>query len=850
MSIDWIPTGPFRKITPKEQGNRGFFPSNKVEAGIVEYESGLERDLFLNANHAPDVKRIQHQPITISYKTCDDHIRKYTPDAYLEFQDGFKALIEIKYASEVSSEELKYRERWEKAFEWGKKRGILFCVLTEKEIRTPRLHNIWFTLGASKSSSNDRYIPQLQSLIPKDGERYETLCFLLAESGGFTLNKSAQIICYAIYHGLVFLETFSSHEITNQTLIRKKISRSSMPFRSLSEVLHFTDIQNNDSLEISQINEQEKKIENTLGTLSFHIPEKYVSTVNQRKKIVDLWLKQPRSHRTVDWRTKFCKKWKISEKTIYNWVKAYQEEGIEGLMPQYRKSGRKLSNQNEQVGLLERARESYFKPLNTLNNAYSELVKLCKNAQITPPNESSFRSYLYRMSSAVDFARKRGKKYYKSNFTPSLASFQGAYMPMQILQLDNTRFDVFPVDCEDRERLPTPYMTAAMDCYTRMITGFDISYFPSSGRTVLEVLIQSILPKIEYTNIFETQSNWTIQGFPVLILVDNGMDYRSKDLKKFCMKYDIILEFVPIRTPRYKAFIEQWFNILRNALKDEKVHGYRPLLKERLENPSLNPEAEAVLTLQEIEEWAHKWIIDDYHYTNPYKEHVPAPFLRWDKFESAQTNMLLPLPREPPMGKNDIDLLYLSMLHRIERNLGYQGVVWEYLTYNNKELARIYNKIGKRKVSVLINQRDIRCVWVVVPNESMPIQVELGSGWAQAIATIYGNVPIHASAWKSDIKLLKKRFKTKISPHIYHKEISRLQRENLLTKAKKVTKKARKEKEKRKETSRKSKYNKTPSSNKEEKKEKQKSSKPKYKPEDIDWDNLPTLWTDDFYSGD
>ncbi|MHA1672159.1 MAG: TnsA endonuclease N-terminal domain-containing protein, partial [Promethearchaeota archaeon] len=835
----------------KEQGNRGFFPSNKVDASIVEYESGLERDLFLKANHAPNVKRIQHQPITIGYKASDGHIRKYTPDVYLEFQNGFKVLIEVKYASEVSSKELKYRERWDKAFEWGKKRGILFCVLTEKEIRTPRLHNIWFTLGASKSSSNDRYIPRLQSLIPKDGERYETLSILLAESEGITINKSAQIICYAIYHGLVFLETFSTHEITNQTLIRKKISNTSIPFSPLNEELYLPDIKITDSLEISQINEHEKIMEKSLGTLSFHIPEKYITIVNLRKKLVDLWLKQPRSHRTLEWRIDFCKKWKIGEKTIYTWVKAYREDGIEGLMPQYHKSGRKLNNQSDLAEPLEKARESYFKSQQTLNNAYCELEELCKKAQITPPNEASFRSYIYRMSTAVDFARKRGKKYFKSNFTPSLASFQGAYMPMQILQLDNTSFDVFPVDSEGREKLSTPYMTTAIDCYTRMITGFDISFFPSSGRTVLEVLVQSILPKHEYTELYDTESNWAIQGFPVLILVDNGMDYRAKDLKKFCMKYDIILEFVPIRTPRYKAFVEQWFNILRNALKDEKVHGYRPLLKERLENPSLKPEAEAVLSLQEIEDWVHKWVLDGYHLTNPYKGHVPAPILRWENFTAGQTDILLPLPREPPFKEEEIDLLYLSTLHHIERVLGYQGVVWEYLTYNNKELARMYNKIGKQNVSVLLNQRDVRSVWVVVPNEIMPIQVELGSGWAQAIAKIHGNRPIHASAWLKDVKYLRKRFKSQLSPLIYQKELSRLKRENLLAKAKKTTKTTRKEKEKMRETGRKSKI--PPITSKscspEEEKDEEISVSKKKKIE-IDYDNLPELWTDDFYSGD
>ena len=68
MSIDWIPTKPARKITPKEQGNRGLIPSSKVNGGIMEYESCLERDFFIICNHTPSVKTFQHQSVKISYR--------------------------------------------------------------------------------------------------------------------------------------------------------------------------------------------------------------------------------------------------------------------------------------------------------------------------------------------------------------------------------------------------------------------------------------------------------------------------------------------------------------------------------------------------------------------------------------------------------------------------------------------------------------------------------------------------------------------------------------------------------------------------------------------------------------
>ena len=117
----------------------------------------------------------------------------------------------------------------------------------------------------------------------------------------------------------------------------------------------------------------------------------------------------------------------------------------------------------------------------------------------------------------------------------------------------------------------------------------------------------------------------------MVILVDNGMDYRAGDVKDFCMKYDIILEFAPIRTPKYKAYIEQWFNIVRKALENEEVPGTRPLLKEKLDNPDLKPEKDAILTLQDQETWLTKWIVDTYHFTNRYNDLESAPILKLNK---------------------------------------------------------------------------------------------------------------------------------------------------------------------------------------------------------------------------
>ena len=88
------------------------------------------------------------------------------------------------------------------------------------------------------------------------------------------------------------------------------------------------------------------------------------------------------------------------------------------------------------------------------------------------------------------------------------------------------------------------------------------------------------------------------------------------------------------------------------------------------------------------------------------------------------------------------------------------------------------------------------------PITSQPVGVGLASGWAQAIAKVYGDQPINASAWKTDMKLIRSHLQSQISPHLYEKEISRLHRKGLLKDAQKNTRLVRKAKEKARETSR------------------------------------------------
>lgn len=140
---------------------------------------------------------------------------------------------------------------------------------------------------------------------------------LLVETSGINKNKAAQIICYAIYHGFIYMENFSTQNLSMETILRKKNRNLSNPFVPFHIELH-TDSKYNLMKELPSTYDISLKIVTRL------IPSQYEEQVIEREKVVCAWLSQPSHLRIPSWRKEFLQLWSsklkynsISEKTIY-----------------------------------------------------------------------------------------------------------------------------------------------------------------------------------------------------------------------------------------------------------------------------------------------------------------------------------------------------------------------------------------------------------------------------------------------------------------------------------------------------------------------------------------------------
>lgn len=73
----------------------------------------------------------------------------------------------------------------------AKNSGYLFVVITENQIRSAKMQNVWLTLASSKVILSKSQINGLLKLVTKKGIQFNNLCYELSESLEIELPKAS-----------------------------------------------------------------------------------------------------------------------------------------------------------------------------------------------------------------------------------------------------------------------------------------------------------------------------------------------------------------------------------------------------------------------------------------------------------------------------------------------------------------------------------------------------------------------------------------------------------------------------------------------------------------------------------
>ena len=423
----------------------------------------------------------------------------------------------------------------------------------------------------------------------------------------------------------------------------------------------------------------------------------------------------------------YSKKIGIHFTTLYRWQERYKSTGtILGLISN--KVGAKKGNTrlNSEIEILiKRIIDNYYLTIQkpSVQSVVDKVLAECKRMNIIAPHSNTIRNRIEAITEYEKLKKQGSKSIARTRYEPTPNKFEADY-PLQLIEIDHTPCDIILVDDEHRLPIGRPWITVAIDIYSRMIVGYYLSMNAPSVTSVGMCVSNTILPKDTLLAKFDVNANWNVWGFPETIHVDNGADFRADAVKKAGLAHGINIEFRPVGRANFGGHIERVIGTLMHEIHNLPGTTFSNI-KQRGE---YNSDANASMTFFEFEKWLVTFITKIYH-KRVHNSLFLTPEQQWEEGLFGDENSIGFIQK--PSSNSTIILDFLPIY---ERTIQKNGVNIEGLNYYDHVLRTKINQTenGKKKQFIFKRDpRDISYVWfyeestkeyfkIPVANQNMP----------------------------------------------------------------------------------------------------------------------------------
>jgi hypothetical protein len=102
--------------------------------------------------------------------------------------------------------------------------------------------------------------------------------------------------------------------------------------------------------------------------------------------------------------------------------------------------------------------------------------------------------------------------------------------PLEQVQIDHTVIDLIIVDERDRQPMGRPYLTIAIDVFTRCVLGMVVALDAPSAVSVGLCLAHVACDKRPWLEGLDVEMDWPMSGKPMLLYLDNAAEFKSEAL--------------------------------------------------------------------------------------------------------------------------------------------------------------------------------------------------------------------------------------------------------------------------------------------------------------------------------
>jgi len=413
----------------------------------------------------------------------------------------------------------------------------------------------------------------------------------------------------------------------------------------------------------------------------------------------------------VERRAKQCS---VSRATVYRWLSAYTEgDQFLSLMPRrpgWKKGQPRISDEIERI--IQNSIKLVY--LNTQRKSkkdvHTQVKNICEAQGLPAPSIPTVYERIKEIPIKVILKARGYPDIANDNYEAKPGAFQADY-PLHRIQIDHTPGDVIIVDDEFRRPIGRPYVTLAIDMYSRMIVGYYLSLDAPSAVSVAMCLVHAMLPKHKWLNLHGVEGEWNVWGKPYEVHSDNGSDFKTKSLIQSCIAHGIEREFRPRRTPHWGGQIESLMNTSARAfatLPGATARGIE-------ERGSVDPDGTATISFSGFEKWFLCQVIK---YNNSWHSTIgTSPNAKWRE-AILGSELRRPICGMPPIPEDPLSL-EIDFLPGIPRTVQTYGVEWNAFYYSEILRPWIKHKDPETgRASRLMfrrDPRDINYIWFFDP---------------------------------------------------------------------------------------------------------------------------------------
>jgi putative transposase len=258
------------------------------------------------------------------------------------------------------------------------------------------------------------------------------------------------------------------------------------------------------------------------------------------------------------------------------------------------------------------------------------------------------------------------------------------------------------VDERDRQPIRRPYLTLAIDVFTRCVLGMVVTLEAPSSVSVGLCLVHVACDKRPWLEGLNIEMDWPMSGKPRLLYLDNAAEFKSEALRRGCEQHGIRLDYRPPGQPHYGGIVERIIGTAMQMIHDE-------LPGTTFSNPDqrgdYDSENKAALTLHELERWL-TLAVGTYH-GSVHNGLLQPPAARW-----AEAVGLVGVPAVVTRAT----AFLVDFLPIIRRTLTRTGFVLDHIHYYADALKPWIAR-RERWPAFLIRRdpRDISRIWVLEP---------------------------------------------------------------------------------------------------------------------------------------